>query len=160
LPLFLVNLIVMSCLFKMLQAMSINSKLRHLLSLPAFHPSHRTKSRCDSLGFNTTCPYRGRYDLIFTATHLALRNPRNLLKIRYQEIQCVYILDGMKEERAGKVYLLLQFLDDVSVALNKKVLHNFTIETKDAATLDIPSPLSTSGGIQHPNVQVRLLLTS
>lgn len=86
--------------------------------------------------------------MIFTTDGLALRNKKNLINVPYGSIACVYILDRMKEERAKKVYMLLQFEDNFSVAHGKKSVQNITIETKDSLELDAKFPETPSNGEQ------------
>lgn len=97
---------------------------------------------------------RGKFDVVFTSEGLALRNNKNLIQIPYNVIECVYILDRMKEERAKKVYMLLQFEDGFSAAHGKKTIHNITIETKDSLELDAKFPEAPSNGEQQRHFKV------
>ena len=83
------------------------------------------------------CLCRGKFDVVFTTTHLALRNAKNILQVRYTDIKAVYILDKLPAERAGKVYLVLQFNSSCTVTHGKRALDNFTLELSDKQTLDI-----------------------
>lgn len=87
--------------------------------------------------------------MIFTSACLALRNNKNLIQVPYSSIACVYILDRMKEERAKKVYMLLQFEDGFSAPHGKKSIRNITIETKDSLVLDVNFPETPSNGEQQ-----------
>eukprot|EP00892_Ulva_mutabilis_P011530 jgi/Ulvmu1/874/UM100_0027.1 len=96
---------------------------------------------------------RGKFDVIFTTTGLALRNNKNLIKVPYASIECVYILDRMKEERAKKVYMLLQFEDSFSAPHGKKTIRNITIETKDSLELDAKFPETPSNGERQRQIK-------
>lgn len=91
---------------------------------------------------------RGKFDILFTSDALALRNNKHLIQVPYGSIACVYILDRMKEERAKKVFMLLQFEDNFSVTHGKKTLQNMTIETKDSLELDAKFPETPANGEQ------------
>lgn len=102
---------------------------------------------------------RGKFDVVFTKTTLALRNAKNVvLEAPYTDIEAVYILDKLPAERTGKVYLLLQFKSTRSVTHGKRELDNFTFELSDKQKLDVPSPQAVLHGKAEPNMQVCCLL--
>lgn len=96
--------------------------------------------------------------MLFTSDALALRNNKHLIQVPYGSISCVYILDRMKEERAKKVFMLLQFEDNFSVTHGKKTLQNITIETKDSLELDAKFPETPANGEQPRVFKVLLPL--
>jgi hypothetical protein len=61
----------------------------------------------------------------------------------------------MPAERAGKVYLMLQFKDAHTVKYGKRQLSNFTFEVKDSASLDVPSPQAAMCGKPGDRIKVR-----
>jgi hypothetical protein len=98
---------------------------------------------------------RGKFDVLFTQTSLVLRNAKNvLLQVLYTDIKAVYILDSLPEQRAGKIYLVLQFKGTHTVTHGKRELDNFTLELSDKQTLDVPDPQAVLQGKQEANKKV------
>lgn len=90
---------------------------------------------------------RGRFDVVFTPTSLALRGAKNaVLEVEYTAIRAVYILDNLPAERAGKVYLVLQFKGTHNVMHGKRELDNFTLELTDKQHLDVACPQASVNG--------------
>lgn len=77
-----------------------------------------------------------------------------VLQVPYTDIKAVYILDNLPAERAGKVYLVLQFRSTCAVTHGKRELDNFTFELNDKQKLDVPSPQAALHGKKEPNKQV------
>jgi hypothetical protein len=95
---------------------------------------------------DTLCPWsdwlicRGKFDLLFCAARIALRNAKTTIAISIVDVSRVYILDGMTEEKADKVALLVRFADSVTVPYGKQLLSTFALEVKANSELDIPPP--------------------
>jgi hypothetical protein len=91
------------------------------------------------------CTCRGKFDLIFCKESLALRSNKTTVRLPYADINVVYILDKIPEERTGRVYLVINCRSGVTVPHGKQQLPNFTINVKEDLQLDVQAPGGAAG---------------
>lgn len=96
---------------------------------------------------------RGKFELQFCSTAFYLVNQSHTVCVNYKDVQTIFILDKIPEERKGKVYLLLNLHVGHHVRHGNKELKNIALETKEGVQWNVPSCKRRKDGQPLPNIK-------
>lgn len=93
---------------------------------------------------------RGKFDVGFMDDSFALCGPKGDVTVPYSSIRRVVIIDSVPGGAKDKILLFIALEKGEHVMYGRTKLESIVLQTRSAATLDIPGPANHAGSLQGP----------